>query len=252
MKKIGLLSLALMFFITNAALAQDITVDDIIDGYLENTGGKEAWMKLEGLKMTTKVNQGGMEIPVEIVQMKDGRSYQKITFQGQEIMQNVFDGETMWGMNFQSMKAEKATAEATANYKLDINDFPDSFINYKEKGYTAELMGTETIDGAETYKVKLIKEPKTVNGETKDDVVYYFFDTEAYVPLAQESEVKEGPMAGKIQQTTMSDYQEVNGLYFPFSMTQGIKDMQSQPMTLDEIVINPDIDASAFKYPGNE
>lgn len=249
MKKLTILLLALIL-VSGNLFAQDVTVDEILEGYFENTGGKDAWMELKGMKMTAKVMQGGLEIPVEFVQMKDGKSYQKISFQGQEIMQGVYDGEVLWNMNFQSMKAEKADTEALENFKLDINDFPDSFLDYKAKGYTVELLGTETIDGAETYKVKLTKEPKMQNGEAYDDITYYYFDTEAFIPLASESEVKSGPMAGKIQQSTMSDYQEVGGLYFPFSITQGIKDGPSQPITFESIEVDPEVDESVFKYPG--
>ena len=44
------------------------TVDEIIDTYFENTGGVENWEKIEGIKMSAKVSQGGMEIPIEMVQ----------------------------------------------------------------------------------------------------------------------------------------------------------------------------------------
>lgn len=248
MKKLTLLALTIL--ITSGIVAQDVTVDDIIDGYLENTGGKDNWRALKGIKMTAKVNQGGMEIPVEIVTMADGRTYTKYSLQGTEFFQNVFDGETLWSINFQSMKAEKSDQETTDNFKLNLNDFPDSFLDYKEKGYTAELMGTETIDGAETYKVKLIKEPIMVNGEEKEDVTFFYFDTEAFVPIAQDSEVKQGPQAGSIGRTTQSDYDEVGGLYFPFSISQGIKDGPSFPITMESIEVNPEVDESLFKYPG--
>lgn len=231
------------------AQAQDITVDEILEGYFENTGGKEAWMGLKGIKMTAKVNNGGMEIPLEIVKLADGRSYTKFNVQGTDFYQGVFDGETLWGTNFQSMKAEKSDKEATDNFKLDSNDFPDSFLNYKEKGYTVELLGTETIDGAETYKVKLTKEPRTVDGKEVEDVTYYFFDTEAFVPIAQETTIKQGPNAGQVGLATMSDYQEVDGLYFPFSLTQGMKGGQSQPLSFDSIELNPEVDESIFNFP---
>ena len=52
-----------------------------------------------------------------------------------------------------------------------------------------------------------------------------------------------------ISETKLSDYQEVDGLYFPFSMTQGIKDGMSQPITMDEIVLNPTVDLNVFKFP---
>ena len=128
---------ALKLTITLIAVAlamplQAQTADEIIENYFENTGGLDNWKNLEGIKMTAKVNQGGMEIPLEIYNLKDGRQMTKITFQGKEIKQGVFDGETLWSHNFMTMKAEKSDAEETSNFKLNTNDFPDSFIDYKE------------------------------------------------------------------------------------------------------------------------
>ena len=97
---------ALIFFVA-AVPAQAQTADEIIDTYFENIGGEEKLKSLEGMKMTAKVNQQGMEIPLEIVQLKDGRQMTVINFQGKEIKQGVFDGETLWGHNFMTLKAEK-------------------------------------------------------------------------------------------------------------------------------------------------
>ena len=252
MRKFTLLFTALAVLAMTSVQAQDVTVDEIIDGYFENTGGVDAWKAMTGMKMTAKVNQGGMEIPLEIVQLTDGRQYTKITFQGMTILQGVYDGETLWNTNFQSMKAEKSDTETTENMKLDANDFPDSFLDYKAKGYTAELMGTETIDGAETYKVKLTKEPRMLDGKEVEDVSFYYFESESFVPLAIDSEIKQGPSAGAVGRTTMSDYQEVDGLYFPFSMTQGVKDGPSQPIMIEAIELNPEVDDTIFAFPAQE
>jgi hypothetical protein len=163
MKTIKLLLVALMVSVTTNINAQ--TVDEIISTYFENIGGLESLKKVEGIKMTAKVNNGGMEIPIEIIQLKSGKQMTVINFQGKEIKQGVFDGETLWGHNFMTQKAEKSDAEATANMKLNINDFPDTFIDYKEKGYIVELLGNETIDGTETFKIKITKEPVTIDGK---------------------------------------------------------------------------------------
>ena len=122
-------------------------------------------------------------------------------------------------------------------------------MDYKEKGYTVELLGKETIDGAETFKIKLIKEPITVDGNQQDDISYYFFDVDNFVPIAVQSEIKTGPAKGQIGESTMSDYQEVDGMYFPFSMTQGVKGGQSQPITIDTIELNPTVDDTEFAFP---
>jgi len=247
MKKFKTLIIALGVIMFGGVSAQ--SVDEIVNSYFENTGGYDNWGELKGIKMIAKVNQGGMEIPLEIVYLKDGRTYTKVTFQGQSMMQGVYDGETMWSTNFQTMKAEKSDTETIENMKLDANDFPDSFYDYKSKGYTAELIGTESIDGADAFKIKLVKEAKKIDGKEVEDVTYYYFDAEAFVPLMQESEVKQGPAAGKIQQIKMSDYDEVSGYYFPFSMIQGMKGGQSQPLKIESIEVNPEVDDSVFTFP---
>ena len=249
MKKLNIILLTLLLFFTFNSFSQ--SVDEIIDNYFENTGGIDQWRKLKGVKMLAKLSQQGMEIPIEIIQMQGGKQMQIINFQGQSIKAQVFDGEVSWGINMMSQKPEKSDQETTDNLKLDNNDFPDSFMDYKSKGYIAELIGKETVDGTETFKVKLTKEPKTIDGKKEDDITFYFFDTENYVPIAIQTEVKEGPGKGMIMEITMSDYQEVEGLYFPFSQTQGIKDQPSIPLIIDSIELNPTIDENEFKFPEN-
>lgn len=243
--KIGIVLLILAFGLPTQAQ----TVDEIIDNYFENIGGLEKLKSVTGVKMIAKVNQQGMEIPLEILQLSDGRQMTSISFQGKEIKQGVFDGEVLWSHNFMTMKAEKSDAEATANFKLETNDFPDSFIDYKEKGYTVELLGNETIDGAETFKIKLVKEPIMVDGKEEDDISFYFFDVDNFVPIAIQSEVKSGQGKGMTSEVTMSDYQEVDGLYFPFSMTQGIKGQPGAPLTIESIELNPEVAEGAFAFP---
>ena len=177
--------------------------------------------------MEMNVNYQGMEIPVELVQLKGGKMYLKINFQGQEITQMAFDGTTAWSTNFMTMKAEKMESEMVENIKQEAGDYPDALIEYKAKGYTAEYLGKETKEGTECYKVKLTKKPQMVDGQKVDNIIFYYFDTENNVPILTESEVKSGPAKGQMSVTTMSDYQEVEGMYFPFSMNQG-----GQPMKI--------------------
>jgi len=243
--KIFLLTILISFSYTLKAQS----ADEILNNYFENTGGKANWAKLTGIRMYAKVNQNGMDIPLEITQLKDGRQMTVIKFQGQEIKQGVFDGETLWGVNFMTQKAEKSDKEATDNMKLEMNDFPSPFTNYKQKNYIVELMGKETIDGTETFKIKLVKEPVTVDGKKEESISYYYFDADNFVPIVVESEIKSGQFKGQTSEIKMSDYQEVDGLYFPFSLTQGIKGKGGGTVTIEKIELNPKVDASEFKFP---
>ena len=247
MKKLNYLLLtAFALLISTSFNAQ--TVDEIIENYIENTGGAENWQKVKSIKMNMSINQMGMDIPIEQYSSAE-RTYTKYSLQGQEIMQGVFDGKTLWSTNFMSMKAEKSNQEDIENVKNALNEFPDPFLNYKEKGYTAELMGTETLEGSDVFKVKLTKKPNLVDGEEVPNVTIYYFDAENFVPIMTHQEMTEGPAKGTIMEGKMSDYQEVDGLYMPFSMTQGIKDQPGQAVIIKSIEINTVVDDSNFKFP---
>jgi len=244
-----LITILAIILISGSATVQAQTADEIIDAYFENIGGKDAWRAVKGMRMTAKINQGGMEIPLEIVQLKDGKQYTAITFQGKKMMQGVFDGTVLWSTNFMTQKAEKSDAETTEIMKKSAKDFPDAFLDYKEKGYTVEYMGKEDFNGTETFKVKLTKTPMVIDGKEEEDVSYYFFETDNYVPIAVQTEIKQGQAKGMISEITFSDYDEVDGLYFAFTMTQGVKGQGGQPVTMDTIELNPEVEDSVFVFP---
>lgn len=243
MKTFKLSIIAFLFSITSTSLLAQ-NADEIISKYISTIGGAEKLKALKGIKMELSVNQGGMEIPVELVQQPGGKMYVKINLQGKEMTQMASDGNTIWSTNFMTMKAEKADAEATDNAKLSNADFPDALLDYKTKGYAAEYVSKETKEGTECYKVKFIKKPITVSGIKTDDITYYFFDTENNLAIATETEIKQGPMKGQKSTSTMSDYQEVEGLYFPFSMNQGGQDLK-----VTKISFNPVVDEKAYAFP---
>ena len=240
----ALKTLTVAFLIMAFAPISAQTADEIIHNYLENTAGEANWKKLQAVKMTATANSQGMEIPVEVFQTKDGKQLIKINFQGQEITQVAFDGNTLWTTNFMTMQPEKSDAEAAGNMKKQTEDFPSPFLDYQKKGYAVEFMGKETKDGAETYKIKLTQKPIMVGGVEQPNISYFYFDTENYVPIVSESEITEGPQKGQMGTSTMSDYKEVDGLYFPFALT-----MQGQAIAIKSIELNPEIDQTIFAFP---
>lgn len=249
MKRITLLFLAILFI---SSVAQAQSADEVLSKYFENTGGLENWNKVEGVKISAKINQMGMEIPVTLIQYRDGRQANIISFQGKDIKQGVYDGQNFWSHNFMTMKAEKSDAESTENFKTTLGDFPDPFLNYQSRGYKVELMGKETVEGSECYKIKLTRKPIKVDGKPQESISYYFFDANDYVPILTESEMTSGEARGMISQVKYSDYQEVNGVLFPFSIVQGVKGGQSQPLTVTTIEVNPKADPTWFAFPSDK
>ncbi len=248
MKTIKLLLVAVIVSFTTMAQAQ--TAEEIIANYFENTGGMDAWNSLKALKFEGAVKVQGMELPMTMIQTKEGKQLSVAEFQGMKFYQGVFDGQTMWNTNQMTMAAEKSDAETTANAKLEMNDFGDPFLNYADKGYTVELLGNETIEGTETYKIKLTKEPTMVDGAEVPTVAYYYFDMDNFVPIVIEQDLLTGPGKGMTGQTKLSDYQEAGGIYFPFSIVAGAKGQPGgQEIVIKSVEINPEVSDEMFAFP---
>src|SRR5690606_28890247 len=243
MKLTNLIFIGVVMLFTQMVYAQN--VDDILNAYFENIGGKEALADVQTMKMTGKIKAQGMEFPAVMIS-KGIKQKITFTFQGLEVVQPCFDGETGWQTNFMNMKAEKMEAEDNAILKSQFEDFPEPFLHYKDRGCTVELVGSEVVEGTDCHKVKLTKKPIIIEGQEEENVTLYFFEKENNVPILFKTVIPKGPAKGKYQETILSDYQEVNGLFFPFSMTQKFEGQIMATIELDQIEINTPVDDQIF------
>lgn len=246
--------LVVLLLVAGVAKAQKVitkapTIDDILTKYYENSGGKARWDSLKSVKMQGQVTVQGMDIPVTIIQTAAGQQKISIKFQGQEITQVAFDGEKGWNTDFMTQKAEKMTPEANANTKQQVLDFPDAFHNYRAKGYLAQLDGTELIEGQEAIKVKLIKKPVQLDGQEQDNIVYYFFSPDNYLPLAMRTTSLSGQTKGASVETLLDDYREVQGLLFPFSSVITYNGQPGETIKLENIETNVVVSPELFAFP---
>jgi len=240
MKKF-IFSIFTLFMLGSAVVAQDMTVDQILEASMESLGGLEAQDAIKNMQMTGSMFGQGMEFAGNIYAARPNKMYLEIDIQGKKLVQAT-DGETAWTINPfmggdepQPMSPEEAS---------EFNDqpFESDFIRYKEKGHKVSLEGSEMVEGTDTYKIKL----ERANG----DIEYHFFDKEYHVPIMQRSEIKSGPAKGQFTETFMSDYQEVEGMMVPFFSETKMGGQSIQKLTIKEINCNVDIDDSQFSMPG--
>ena len=234
-----ILSLA-YFFLANPAQAQ--TADEIIDNYYENIGGKDAWRAVKSMKITGEGAQQGMSFPLTVVSKAPNSTKFSVDIQGMKLIE-AFDGTNAWtinpfaGITDPTLKSEEEAKEAAKQ------EFQDALLDYKDKGHTVTLEGTEEYEGTETFKLKLVKK----NG----DEMIYFFDTELFIPVAMRNYMTTGEMKGRSMDTVSSDYQEVDGLMVPFGMKQKMDGKVVLEMTATEVLINVEIADEEFAFPGS-
>ncbi|MFM7106810.1 MAG: outer membrane lipoprotein-sorting protein [Flavobacteriales bacterium] len=238
-----------LFFLSLFTIAEAQSAESIINDCKAALGGAN-WDKVNSIKYSTVLEQGGMQIPLEIFQMRDGRMYVKFNYQGMEIVQAAYDGTTLWSTNFMTQKAEKSTSEDTENHRRTCKEFPNALASWKDLGYTPTLEGEQDVDGAKCYKIRLDKKTQLIEGKELPSIEYYYIDKDSKALIMSEEEFVSGEMKGKIGQTKLSDYQEVNGVFIPFSQTEGIKDGFSQTMSFKTVEINTPVDEKIFQYKG--
>ena len=235
-----------LFMSSSTVYGQD--ADEIINNYIETIGGADQLEKMKSVKMTGKASSFGMEFPITIINQAPGKMKMTLVFQGKELTQMAFDGETAWTTNMMTMEPEKMEAEQTEIFKQTM-DFPDPLLNYKDKGYTVSLEGEKEIEGTPCHKIKLSRGTVKVDGKDENLETFYYFDKESLVPIMQEDYALIGEMKGKSTETYFSDYDEVDGLIFPFTMVQKIDGQVMMEGTMEVININPEIETNAFAFP---
>jgi outer membrane lipoprotein-sorting protein len=218
------------------------TVDEIIAKHVQALGGMEKMQAQKTRRATGKLSfPGGLEIPITLIQKRPEMFRANITFQGMDVIQ-AYDGKTGWQIDpTQGKKTAEPLSEDDLKDVKENADFDGPLVNYKEKGNTVELMGKEDVDGTPAYKLKVTLK--------SGDVKYVYLDTDAYVPIKEESKRTIRGSEREFE-SIIGDYKEEGGVMMPHSVESRPKGAtQSQKLTIDTVEINPEIADSYFQMP---
>jgi|APDOM4702015248_1054824.scaffolds.fasta_scaffold231358_1 hypothetical protein len=230
-------SFLISFIFISASYSQ--TVDEILAEHF-NAVGQEKLLATNTLTMKGKIIQGQFEIPFTSMQKRPMNFRSEAEFQGMKILSG-FDGTKGWSINPMtgSINPEPMTEEQIDRMKIQA-DYDGLFYNYKEKGYTLEFTGKETVDDIETYVLKLTRP----NG----DIVTSYIDAENYVLLKAKSKMKLQGVDTEME-TIFSNYKYVNEILNPFAIETKMNGQTAMQMTFDEISYDVDMPDSIFQMP---
>ncbi len=226
-----------------AVYAQE--VDEIIAKYHENTGGLDKLKALNTLTFNGKIPTQMGDFSMVIYKKSPNLTRTEIEIQGQ-LMVQAYDGETAWMINpmMGSTEPQKLEGEM-ARPIIDQAVFEDPFIDYAAKGHEVTLEGTDTIEGVECYKLKLVMNK---NNDEDENTQIYYFDKELYLPLLIKSWGNDMEV-----NTYLSDYQEVEGgLVMAIKIEVNVMGQPSQTIVIDSVAVNVELDDGLFKFPVTE
>jgi outer membrane lipoprotein-sorting protein len=234
-----LIAVAAVAFLPIGIRAQ--TVDEIIAKNVQAHGGMEKMKSVQTIRMTGKFSAGSFRAGFMQENKRPDKVREEQIIQGLAGVQ-AYDGKVGWQVNpFGGRRdAELMSRDDLKGLEVDA-DIDGPLVDYKEKGHKAELVGHDSVEGTDCYKIKL----SLKNG----DVRYYFLDADSFLELKIETESN---IRGTVQysETYFGDYEEVKGLYYPFSFEGGQKGNPDRvKYEVDKVEINVPLDDSLFSMP---
>jgi hypothetical protein len=202
-----------------------VTVEKVYENYIEAIGGRDAVEDVESVVMKAEASVQGMALNLTMKRTMDGKLNQEVSVGGNVMSKQIFDGEA----GFVMAQGQKIpyNEDQIKTAKIDANPFPELQVG------DATLEGIETVEGTDAYVVALSDNYKA------------YYNVESGLKMQTVQTMSQAGQTMSIP-TGYSDYQEVEGVKFPFKMTQAAGP-QTFEFDVTEILVNEGVSAEDFQ-----
>ena len=181
-----------------------ITADQVINNYITAIGGVKKLKKIKDATINAGASMQGMPISFDLYYKAPDKMLLQVGSGAMVFAKQIYNAGK--GISSSPMSGESKAMEGDelSGMKEQAMIFPEMY--YATLGYTTELLGIEEQkDQKQYYKVQVNK------GGDRKDTDYY--DVQTGFKMRSES---------KEQLTDFSDYKAVDGIMYPYAMTQNM------------------------------
>jgi len=234
--------LAVLVVFSLGASAQ--TVDEVIAKNIQTKGGLEKLKSVRTMRTTARFTQGPIRVEYRQEIKRADKVREEYVIQGLAQVQ-AYDGKTGWQISpFGGRKDPELLSQDDLKSLVVDSDIDGPLVEYKAKGHKAELAGHDSVEGTDCFKIKL----SLKNG----DVRYYYLDADSFLELKIEVQTT---IRGTLQESELyfGDYEQVNGIYYPFAIDQAQKGSASRTqISVEKIEQNMPLEDSRFSMPASK
>jgi len=237
----ALAAAALAFCLPALCLGQ--TVDELVARNVEARGGATAWKAVSSLRLTGRMDVGkGTTVPYVLEQKRPGKMRLEFVFDGKTAVEAT-DGKAGWKFRpFLNRTAPEPMTEQELRGAADAADLYGLLFDYAARGHAVELLGRETVEGRDAYKLKVTL--------PRGSVRWVYLDAGSGLELKVEAMRM---LRGKDRrvETFYRDWKKTEGLLIAHrqeTRTEGEKEFH--PLTVEKVLVNPPIEDSRFAMPG--
>ena len=241
MKKLLSLTFAILIaaFFT-VVKGQDLS--EILDQHF-SVVGQEKLAKIKTFTIYGSIVQMGTEYSFVQKIKKPDKLKIEADIQGQKMIQ-AFNGDDGWFiMPGMGPDPQDLTGPQLKQAKEQTNIEGDLY-NWEEKGHLAEYMGTEDVEGTETYKIKLTKK--------EGDEIFYYIDSEAYIIIKESRKITvQGSEMEMETESFPGNYKMFDGIAIPMSIKTNTMGQEIE-ILFDSVKFDLELDDSIFVRPEQE
>jgi hypothetical protein len=228
---------------TPSSSSSSSPVDEIVASHLAARGGKDRIQALRSIRETGTVTASDGRVARVVREiLRPGLFRLEFTYQGTT---SVFahDGKAGWQIAplQGQFEPQAMPPEADAAGGVDQRDIEGPLVDWKKKGHVVELVGRESLAGAEVDKLKTVLRGGVVR--------YDYVDVASHMVVR--SDVPRLVRGHRVEmQTTFSDFRKVSGIVFPHLLEIHVKDRpQILKIVVEQIELDPQLDPASFQMP---
>ena len=217
-----------------AAAAAQTTADDVVAKNLAAKGGVEKLRAITTVKMTGSLKSPSGVTAITTWAKRPSFMRRDNVNDGQTFVM-AFDGKTLWQINpLISPRPRDMPAPPEAE------DFDSLLLDYKEKGRTVELVGTEPVQGINMHRLRVTDK----NGQIRD----IYINAETMLESKAVVQVEQGGRKA-IVTTEFSNYKTIDGISVPMHVRQVLNGKPLTEVSYDRVEFNIAIPDSMFAKP---
>jgi outer membrane lipoprotein-sorting protein len=218
------------------------TAETLIAKNIQARGGLEKIKSIQSIRMTGTMKLGDDDLPTLLELKRPNKSRWEFTLEGATAVQ-AYDGRIAWTiMPFEGSSEPRIMSDQEARDVEMQADIDGPFVDSAAKGITIKLVGKETIEGVEMWKLLVSREG---SGERE-----IYLDARTYLQALAVSRKSGGPEGPIEIRSRVSDYRNVGGVMLPHSFVASAEGIpQKQALEFSKIELNVPIDDSRFAMP---